>query len=427
MTIAKPANEPPVIVSGKRAQRTPLLALLAAMVVSEVGSRFTMIALPWFVLQTSGSAALTGLAGFAVALPGFLAGIFGGTLVDRLGFRRSSVVADAVSGAAIALIPALYFSVGLPFALLLALIFLGSLLEIPGVTARRAMLPELAESAGVRLERVNAAFESTTHLSLLLGPPLAGLLIVWWGAATVLWIDAASFIVSALLVALLVPSLWAATPGPAGERYRDAVRDGIRFLLHEPLLRAMAAGLAVSNATMAPLFAVVLPVYAQRDLGSATDLGLMLTALGVGSLIGALGFGALAPSLSRRLVWFSGYLLAPVVYWVLLTEPGLVALLAAQFVVGLATGPLNPLMVTIRHELIPAELRGRVFATYSAISQLVTPLGIVVAGFAIAGWGLHPAALALAVAAESVAVAMFFVPSLRHLPRAPAGVAREQT
>src|SRR5262245_56487269 len=186
--------------------RLPIFALLAANTISLAGSALTMIALPWFVLQTTGSAAMTGLAGFFVALPGFVAGIFGGTLVDRLGYKRVSIVADLVSGIAIALIPLLFITVGLAFWQLLALIFLGSLLEIPGVTARRALLPELAAMASVRLERVNGAFEAIQHLALLLGPPLAGILIVWLGASNVLWIDAATFAASAAIVTLAIPT-----------------------------------------------------------------------------------------------------------------------------------------------------------------------------------------------------------------------------
>src|SRR5262245_47092166 len=156
--------------------RLPISALMAANTISLVGSALTAIALPWFVLQTTGSAAMTGLAGFFVALPGFLAGIFGGTLVDRLGYKRVSIVADLVSGIGIALIPLLFHTVGLAFWQLLALIFLGSLLGIPGTTARRALLPELAGLARVRLERVNGAFEAIQHLAFLLGPPVAGIL-----------------------------------------------------------------------------------------------------------------------------------------------------------------------------------------------------------------------------------------------------------
>src|SRR5262245_40311036 len=127
--------------------RLPLGVLLAASAVSQIGDAMAMVALPWFVLQTTGSAALTGLAGAVTVLPAFLAGIFGGVLVDRLGYRRSSILADLVSGMAIACIPLLYQTVGLGFGALLSLIFLGSLLAVPHLTACRAMLPELADLA----------------------------------------------------------------------------------------------------------------------------------------------------------------------------------------------------------------------------------------------------------------------------------------
>src|SRR5258708_30853529 len=97
------------------AKRTPMLALLTANVISLVGSMLTVIALPWFVLQTTGSAAKTGLTGGFVALPYFIVGIFGGTIVDRLGYKRASVIADTVSGIGIVLVPTLYYTVGLPF------------------------------------------------------------------------------------------------------------------------------------------------------------------------------------------------------------------------------------------------------------------------------------------------------------------------
>ena len=130
------------------ANRAPITGLLAANIVSLIGSMLTLIALPWFVLQTTGSAAKTGLTGFFVALPFLITGIFGGTVVDRLGFKRSSVIADIVSGIGIALVPLLYYTVGLAFWQLLALVFLGNLLAVPGLTARRALLPELAPQPG---------------------------------------------------------------------------------------------------------------------------------------------------------------------------------------------------------------------------------------------------------------------------------------
>src|SRR5215217_3762730 len=98
----------------------PLVALLVANVVSTIGNLFTTIAVPWFVLQTTGSATKAGITGAVTALS-FVASFFGGTLVDRIGFKRVAVGGDLASGLAIALVPALYHSIGLAFWQLLVL------------------------------------------------------------------------------------------------------------------------------------------------------------------------------------------------------------------------------------------------------------------------------------------------------------------
>ena len=95
--------------------RVPLFALLLANAVSLTGNTLTFVAVPWFVLQTTGSAARTGLAGGAAFLAAVLAGLFGGPIVDRLGFRRTSVLADLASCASVAAIPLLHNTVGLAF------------------------------------------------------------------------------------------------------------------------------------------------------------------------------------------------------------------------------------------------------------------------------------------------------------------------
>ena len=91
----------------------PIHAMSGAAALSQVGNMLTFVAVPWFVLQTMGSAARTGIVGAAVALAAVLASLFGGPLVDRLGFKRTSVVSDLVSGLTVAAIPLLYLTVGL--------------------------------------------------------------------------------------------------------------------------------------------------------------------------------------------------------------------------------------------------------------------------------------------------------------------------
>ena len=107
----------------------PLYSLFIANAISLIGNVFTRIAIPWFVLQTTGSAMQTGIMGFFTSLPVILAGFFGGTLIDRSGYKPTSVIADLASGVTTALIHLLYLTIGLEFWQLILLAFLGALLD----------------------------------------------------------------------------------------------------------------------------------------------------------------------------------------------------------------------------------------------------------------------------------------------------------
>src|SRR4026208_631086 len=179
----------------------PIFSLFTANAISLVGNMLSAIAIPWFVLQTTGSATQTGITGFFNVLPVVLAGFFGGTLVDRMGYKRTSIIADIASGVTTALIPLLYFTTGLEFWQLMVLVFLGALLDTPGSTARSALLPELAEMAHMPIERATSLIHIIERGSRLVGAPLGGLLIAFMGTENVLWLDAASFFGSAGLLA----------------------------------------------------------------------------------------------------------------------------------------------------------------------------------------------------------------------------------
>src|SRR5581483_3090050 len=185
--------------------RIPLFAFFSANLISFVGDRLTLLAIPWFVLQTTGSVTKTGITAFFTTLPNIISAFLSGPLVDKLGYRRTSVVGDIASGISTVLIPLLYHTVGLAFWQLLILVFLGGLLKAPSATARISMLPDLGKAAQMRLEQVNAIGDGSMRVSGFLGAPLAAVLIVLIGASNLLWLDAASFFVSALLIGLIVP------------------------------------------------------------------------------------------------------------------------------------------------------------------------------------------------------------------------------
>jgi MFS family permease len=213
--------------------RRPVYALFAAEGISQVGNTMTVIAGPWFVLQTTGSAAKTGLVGAALAL-GLLVPILGGPLVDRLGFRRGSIVADLVSGATVASIPVLHLAGLLEYWHIVVLVFLLASVNSQGDTARLALVPALARLAHLPFERVNARDRAIFRLGSVLGPFLAGVLIAEIGAVNVLFVDAATFSISALLVAAGVPrsvDTRERRPAERGRRrYSAELADGLRFV-----------------------------------------------------------------------------------------------------------------------------------------------------------------------------------------------------
>src|SRR5215203_3123233 len=171
-----------------------------------VGDYMVAVALPWFVLQTTGSVVQMGFAGAVVGIGTLVSSISGGPLVDRFGLRRASILSDVTAGAAVAAVPLLFWADALPFWLILTLAFVISILNAPGDLARRAMVPALARWAAMPLERANAADTAIPRLAQLAGPLTGGVLVAVGAAANVLLLDAATFLLSAVFVALAVPS-----------------------------------------------------------------------------------------------------------------------------------------------------------------------------------------------------------------------------
>lgn len=376
--------------------RRGLLALILANAVSNLGNVVAVVALPWFVLETTGSAARTGITAFATTVPLAAGAVIGGPLVDRIGARRSSVLGDIGAGASIACIPLAQTTGVLQFWLLLLLAFAAGLCEAPGRTARRAMLPDLADRAAMPLERANSISTTTEHVGYVLGAPVAGILIAGLGAANALWLDAATFIFSAVLVRLAVPVVRAAVG-------RTGLLDGLRFVVRTPLVRTFFVIWTVGGFLIAPLASVVLPVYARRELGGAGDLAAAITAYGVGGLVGTGLFALLGIRLSRRRFFVAVWIAYPAMTFGLLAMPQLLGLLALLFTIGLVTGAYDPFEVTIHQELVPPELRARAFAVLLAAEMSVVPLSMLLYGFVIETAGLQAGLLLFAVGNAALA------------------------
>ncbi len=399
-------------------RRTPLYALFAAMGVSMTGNTVSELAIPWYVLTTTGSPARAGMVAFMSSLAKISSAFFGGAVVDKLGFRKAGVGADLASCVAVASIPLLSTTVGLPFWVLLGLVFLGAVLDTSGDTARQALVVELAEDAGMPLGRANSLGDLATYAPYLLGPVLGGMLIAWLGVTQALWVDAASFALSAAILLLVVPSRIRTKPTIASKQKRGywaSTTEGLTFLHRERTL-LWVVGLASVVALIAgPVPSVLLPVYVRETLGSALHLGLIVSAFGFGFAVGIGLYGALAERVPKRVVLAVGIGAFAALSLVFVTTPPLWVILPATLLAGVLYGPLEPLTQTVAGERTPEELRGRVFGTLSAIAGAGAPAGMLIAGFGLEALGVRPFFGVIGALLCAMAVLVFAPPALRAL------------
>jgi len=401
-----------------RGRRTPLYGLLAANAISITGNRLTQLAIPWFVLQSTGSVAETGLVGFFSLLPFVISSALGGVIVDRLGYRRASVVADLASGSTVLAIPILYHTVGLPLAVLLALVFAGALLDAPGQTARETMLPDLLERAEMTLERGTSLFDGVSRGANMVGAPLAGVLIAVVGPTNVLVLDAATFAASALIMVACVPQ---SAPRPAEadlDGYFAQLREGYRFLWRTPLVRAIVVMVLVTNTLDAGMGGVLMPVYANEILHSVVALGLMAGAMGLTAFLGTLVFAWIGHRMPRVTTLVVGFTLGgPMRFFLLAAMPGVGIAVVGFAIAGIGIGPVNPILGTLGYERVPHELRARVFGALTAGVMAGAPIGALLAAACVELGGLHATLIAFGVVYLVCTLSPIVVPAWRSAGR----------
>jgi MFS family permease len=275
----------------------------------------------------------------------------------------------------------------------------------------------------MRLERVNAIEQMVSRGSYMLGAPLAGVIIAATSTTSALWFNAASFIISAGIVAVLIPAavtISASHPssdvpvGSAMTRYLADFREGLRFIRNDSLTMGIVIAVATTNFLDA-MISLVYPVYAEQVFGSAVALGLLMAAFGAGAVGTTLAFAAAGHRLPRRETFIVCFVVSAIFIFPLALTPPLWICLIAMGIKGVAAGPLNPILMTISQERIPAELRGRVFGVLTALSWIAIPAGRLGAGYLIEGIGLIPTVVAIASAYVIVTLGMFLMPALRQM------------
>ena len=346
--------------------------------ISLFGDTFTVIALPWFVLQVTDSATASAGILLSLQLPAILTSMAIGSLIDRFQPRAILTIDNGLRTLIIGTIPILHWLGLLELWLLFLLTFLAGMLVPATEVGSRSVLPDLVEDSD--LESANMLWSFSLNLSLVVGPAVAGLLVASFGGPSVLLIDAATFAVMAL-VAATMPTVERGKPSmqaPLSERL------GLRQLWELKVVRYTTLLSLVFFFSYGPLEAAM-PVYSDAILQTdARGYGLLWSALAVGALIGTLS----STTLSQRLrlgvalpliAFLWGSSLLPMAF-----TNHLWLACSLLFLGGLMWGPYTPLETTLLQRNVPKEQLGRVFGARSTLLTGGSPLGLAVGGILLA-------------------------------------------
>ncbi|MFI8438308.1 MFS transporter [Streptomyces sp. NPDC079020] len=388
-------------IPGKRTLR-PLGGVLTAMAVSLTGTRISVVALPWFVLATTGSATQTGLVAFCEMTPYVVVKAFTGPLVDRIGPRAVSWTTDLASATAAAAVPLLHALDLLSFPLLLVLVALIGAARGPGDLAKEVMVPEAAERGRVPLERATGLSGVIERLASTVGLAVGGSLVALLGPLTGLAVNAGCFALGSVIIKLALPRGMGhaaeEVPTPAGETepgYWRRLGEGFTFLRGEPLLLTVIVMVGITNLLDAAFISVLVPVWARESGNGPAAIGLMGSVMGAAGVGGSLIAAMIAHRMRRRMVVLTGFLLAGAPRFLILASDAPLGVVLAVFAVsGFGAGFVNPVLGAVLVERVPRRMLGRVNALGDSLAWAGIPLGGLLAGAAVTAVGLVPVLLA---------------------------------
>jgi MFS family permease len=384
--------------------------------ISGIGNGVALVVLPWLVLERTGSASIAGLVSAAALIPLLVSSVVAGTIVDIIGRRRTSVGSDVLSGVAAAAIPVVDLLGNLTATWIVALAMLGAVFDPAGFTARETMLPEAATRAGWRLDRVNGIHEAIFGVSFIIGPGLGGLMIAWFGPLTALWVTAGGFVIAAILTACIRGLPGAGKPSRHDEMAGawQGAMDGFVFVWRDPALRSVAVLSCAIVAAYLPFESVIFPVYFESQ-GEPERLGLIVTAMSAGGIVGALAHARVVDLVGRRTVFVWGIFVTCLLLGLTALFPPFWLMVVLSVGVGALYGPVNPIVNLAMQVLTPEQLRGRVTGVITSSAYAAGPIGLLLAGPLVEWRGVRTAALVFATLVILAAMAGFFLPGLRRL------------
>jgi MFS family permease len=372
-----------------RIRHSHLLAIAALF--ASAGNSAVHIAIPWLVLETTGSSAnagvVLGISGFSVI---FTAPIIGG-LIAVLGARPVSIWADIISAGSVVLFPIVGTLFGLNLASLLIIAIVGALFDPAGATARKSLIQPVAEREGLSLLKFNGTYEAAATIGTVIGPTGAAIAIGLIGINATFYVIAIVFILASCL-AFLIPAV--TTHVRTEESFSvgkvfNETRIGMNALWRDKPLMSLVGLYTLLTAIYMPVESIVLSRYF-RDLNEPQTFGFVLSAMSVGVVIGALQFHRAVRIFSPGNMVIISMTLIGAVVCAMAFLPNAIIFIALGLALGLAFGPVSPMNNFLVQQRMPQHLHGPVFGTQFSLMYLATPAGTLALGLIVQSVAIPP-------------------------------------
>jgi MFS family permease len=399
------------------------LKLWAGETVSLLGSQITLLALPLAAaIALKANPLQMGILGTVQYIPWLLIGLPAGAWVDRLRRRPVMVTADLGRAVLLGSIPFVAIAGALRMEYLYAVAFLVGVLNVFFDVAYAAFLPGLVSRD--RLVEGNGKLSVSASMAEIAGPGLAGGLVQVLTAPLAIAGDALSFLVSAGCLAWIRTPESRSDPAGGGRHLLTEIREGLRLVFSNPILRTFAAASVTTNFFIDVHLAVFV-LFAVRHLGiSPLTLGVVYTVGSLGGLLGSVLADRLAKSWGLGRIIVGGQILVTIAMLAipLSGSPGAIAvpiIAAAEAVWAFAAVVYVVNTVSLRQAITPDRLQGRAAASLRFVTWGVAPLGFLIGGILGGMIGLRETLL-VAVCGPALSVVWLWRSPVSRLDRVPA-------
>ena len=362
------------------------------------------ILMPWLALEITGSAASSGLVITLTAIPGLLLSPVMGSIIDKLGRRKTAAWVEYLSAASAVVVPLAAGLFGMNLFLLVALGLLRAFVSPGGPSARKALIPDVAAAGHLTLARANSIHEAVFASGFAIGPAIAAIAIAQIGSINTFWIVAGFGLLAGIFTVLIrVVEEHEEKDTEEGESIFVYAVQGFKILFTTPSVLIMMSTFMFLAIIYLPTEMVILPTYF-NSIGNPEGLGVIISAMAACSVIGALSFERINKYLSFSTIFRIAILGVALALLPMSFLPPTPVMIICGGILGLTWGPLGPLLNTVIQEKIPANKRGRVFSLEMTIWNGGPMISMVFVGMAVDGFGVASVYLTLAIMVLAAAI-----------------------